>query len=241
VAVDPAEIHDLAEAEPDRLADMVDRWWVEARANQVLPLDNRILHIINNPKPDRRRPRLTSTYYPGTSPVPEFNAANVKNRGHSIDVDVTIPESGPVEGVLLAQGSSLGGFTLHLIDGRLRYIHNLYGRDRHVLMADMPVPSGAHRLGFRFDREEGGRGGGPMRLTVDGDTVAEGIIPTFTINSFSLTGAGLTCGYELGPPIGTDYDAPFRSTVTIHRAIVTLDEHAPINPSVEFERIMSEQ
>jgi arylsulfatase len=221
------------------VADMVELWWAEARANQVLPLENRILHVLVNPKPDRRRPRLASTYYPHTSPVPEFNAANVKNRGHRIDVDVTIPADGPIEGVLLAQGSSLGGFSLHLHDGRLRYIHNLYGRAHHVIEADELVPAGDHQLGFRFDRE--GRQGGPVILTVDGQTVAEGTIPEFTIASFSLTGAGLTCGYELGPAIGQDYDAPFRSTVTIHRAVVTLDEHAPINPLVEFERIMAEQ
>ncbi|MEZ5176707.1 MAG: sulfatase-like hydrolase/transferase [Acidimicrobiales bacterium] len=71
VAVDPAELHDLAADEPERLAAMVERWWDEARRNQVLPLDNRILHTINNPKPDRRRARLSATYYPGTAPVPE--------------------------------------------------------------------------------------------------------------------------------------------------------------------------
>src|ERR1700733_7991113 len=80
VAVDPAEIHDLAGRHPDRLADMVERWWAEARRNQVLPLDNRILHPLVNPKPDWRPPRLTATYFPGASPVPEPGAANGKNR-----------------------------------------------------------------------------------------------------------------------------------------------------------------
>ena len=70
--------------------------------------------------------------------------------------------------------------------------------------------------------------------------------PTFPVstvpsNSFSATGAGLTCGYEVGPAVGDDYEAPFRCTATIHTAIVTLSEHVPVNPLVEFERIMSEQ
>ena len=131
---------------------MVSRWWEEARRNQVLPLDNRVLHTINNPKPDRRRARLSATYYPGASPVPEPSAISVKNRGHAIEVDVTIPEGEVAEGVLLAQGSVLGGFSLHLLEGRLRYVHNLYGRDRHVVEAPTPVPPGRHRLGFRFER-----------------------------------------------------------------------------------------
>ena len=49
VESDPAEIHDLAERHPDRLADMIERWWVEARRNQVLPLDNRVLHTHRQP------------------------------------------------------------------------------------------------------------------------------------------------------------------------------------------------
>ena len=239
VASDPAEIHDLAGEHPDRLADMIDRWWVEARRNQVLPLDNRVLHTLVHPKPDWRPPRLVTTYYPGTSPVPETVAANVKNRSHTIDVDVTVPADGPVEGVLLAQGSVLGGFSFHLREGRLHYVHNLYGKELHRVGATGAVPPGRHRLGFSFERQDGG--GGPVVLTVDGTVVAEGHIPTFTVAAFSATGAGLTCGYELGPAVGEGYEAPFRCTATIHTATVTLSEHVPVNPMVEFERIMAEQ
>jgi arylsulfatase len=239
VDVDPAEIHDLAAEHPERLADMIERWWVEARRNQVLPLDNRVLHTLVNPKPDRRVPRLRTTYFPGGSPVPETVAANVKNRSHTIEVDLTVAPGEPAEGVLLAQGSVLGGFSLHLRAGCLRYVHNLYGKERHVIAAAQRVGAGRHRLVLRFDREEDG--GGPAVLEVDGTEVARGRIPTFTVAAFSATGAGLTCGYEVGPAVGDDYSAPFRCTATIHSATVTLSEHVPVNPMVEFERIMSEQ
>ena len=239
VAADPTEVHDLARQEPDRLADMIERWWVEARANQVLPLDNRVLHTLVHPKPDRRPRRLVSTYYPGTSPIPETVAANVKNRSHSIDVDVTVPEGVPPEGVLLAQGSVLGGFSLHLSEGRLRYIHNLYGKERHVIVAPGPVGAGRHRMTYRFERNEDS--GGLGVLEIDGRMVAEGRIPLFTVAAFSATNAGMTCGYEMGPAVGEDYRAPFPCTASIHTATVTLSEHAPVNPIVEFERIMSEQ
>jgi arylsulfatase len=239
VAVDPAELHDLADQEPERLADLVERWWVAARANQVLPLDNRVLHALVHPKPDQRTPRLTTTYYPGTSPVPETVAANVKNRSHVIEVDLTVPDGPPPEGVLLAQGSVLGGFSLHLREGRLRYVHNLYGKERHVAESDRQVATGRHRVAYRFDRTEDS--GGTGTLAIDGDQVGEVRIPLFTVMAFSLTNAGLTCGYEVGPAVGDDYVAPFPCTATIHSATVTLSEHAPVNPMVEFERIMSEQ
>jgi hypothetical protein len=41
--------------------------------------------------------------------------------------------------------------------------------------------------------------------------------------------------------VGPDYEAPFPCTAEIHSATVTLSEHVPVNPLVEFERIMSEQ
>jgi arylsulfatase len=141
--------------------------------------------------------------------------------------------------VLLAQGSVLGGFSFHLVEGRLRYVHNLYGKECHVVVADRPVPTGRHQLGFRFDRHDDG--GGAAALAVDDVVLAEGHIPKFTVAAFSATGAGLTCGYEVGPAVGGDYETPFRCTATIHTATVTLSEEVPVSPMVEFERIMSEQ
>ncbi len=236
---DPSEVHDVAGQHPDRVADMVERWWEEARRNQVLPLDNRVLHTIVNPKPDWRRPRLATTFYPGTSPVPEPVAANVKNRSHSIEVDLTVPEGDTAEGVLLAQGTALGGFSLYLLDGRLRYVHNLYGKERHVIGTTDPVPAGRHRVEYRFERDQDGGGSGV--LGVDGTEMAKGAIPTFTVAAFSATGAGLTCGYELGPAVGDDYGAPFACTATIHSATITLSEHVTVDPRIEFERILAEQ
>lgn len=37
---DPSKCHDLAEAQPELLEAMIERWWAEAERNQVLPLDN---------------------------------------------------------------------------------------------------------------------------------------------------------------------------------------------------------
>jgi hypothetical protein len=85
------------------------------------------------------------------------------------------------------------------------------------------------------------RDAGQLEPLVDGTAVAEGHIPLFTMAAFNETNAGLTCGYELGPAVGEGYRAPFRCTAAIRSATITLSEHAPINPLVEFERIMAEQ
>jgi len=240
VAVDPTEHHDLAADEPRRLADMIELWWAEARSNDVLPLDNRVLHAIVHPKPDPRRERLVTTVWPRTAPIPESVAPNVKNRGHRIDADVVIDSTAPpASGVLLAQGSVLGGFSFHLIDGRLRYVHNLTGKELHVIHSQVVVAPGAHRLSYRFERADDA--GGVGTLSVDDEVVGSGRLRLFTVGSFSATGAGMTCGYEMGPAVGDDYLAPFTCTATIERVRVTLDGHVAPNPIAEFERIMSEQ
>ncbi|MGH9206850.1 MAG: sulfatase-like hydrolase/transferase, partial [Acidimicrobiales bacterium] len=132
VAEDISETLDLAGENPDMLAELKAIWWREARRNQVLPLDNRILHAILNPRPDRRKPRDRFVYYPRCAPVPEPVAVDVRNRSHTISADVTVPDGMVPEGALIALGSALGGWSLHVLGGRLRYVHNLYGKEQHT-------------------------------------------------------------------------------------------------------------
>src|SRR5262249_20704966 len=142
----------------------------------------------------------------------------------TITAEVEIPAGGaPAEGVLLAMGSALGGFSLYLRAGRLRYVHNLYSYERHVIASDEVIAPGAHELVYEFKKTKGLSGTG--RLLVDGRVVGEGEIPTFTPMSFSGTGGGMTCGYEIGPAVGDDYHAPFRCNAQIAR--VTVDAFGP--------------
>ena len=213
VAEDLSETRDLAAKEPDRLAEMIDLWWAEARRNDVLPLDNRPLHAILNPRPRRRGSRHRYVYRAHGAPVPETSAVHLPNRPHVITADVEIPTGTVAEGILLAMGSALGGFAFYLRDGRLRYVHNLYGKERQVVSSDETIAPGVHALAYEFTKTKGFAGVG--RLTVDGHVVGEGDIPHFTPMQFSNTGGGLTCGYEVGPAVGDDYVAPFRCNVPI--------------------------
>ena len=137
---------------------------------------------------------------------------NVRNRSHAVTVEVLVEEGTVPEGVLVALGSVLGGWSVHVLDGRLRYVHNLYGKTRHTIVADDVLGPGRHSL--RFDFEKDGLDvryalGGTGRLSVDGEVVAEGDIDRFTPSSFNGVGVGLTCGYEWGPAVGEGYTAPF--------------------------------
>ncbi len=239
VAEDLSETRDLAAEEPERLQRMIDLWWEEARRNDVLPLDNRPLAAIMNPRPTARAARDTHVYYPHGAPVPETVAVNVRNRSHTITGEIEVGAGVTPNGVLLALGSVLGGFAFYLRDGRMRYVHNLYGKRRSIIGSDVQVAGGAHRCTFRFTKTADFVGRGDLLL--DGVVVGSGEIPHFTPVRFSITGAGLTCGYERGPAIGDDYVAPFPANVEIARVVVDVSGTPYRDPEGEFEAIMSEQ
>jgi arylsulfatase A-like enzyme len=239
VAEDLSETHDLAAEQPDRVADMVALWWAEAERNQVLPLDNRVLWVLLNPKPSTRRDRTSFQYFAGGSQVPEAVAVNVRNRSHAMTVKVDVPDGVVPAGALLALGSALGGWSFHLLDGRLRYVHNLYGKQRYVIAAEDVLLPGPHTLRFDFEKDD--RRGGQGTLLVDGAVVAEGAIRRFTPSGFNGVGVGLTCGYEWGPAVGDGYVAPFTFNGTITEAVVEVTGPVVRDPLAEIAAIMSEQ
>ena len=218
---------------------MIELWWQEAACNQVLPIDNRIMHAFLNPKPDRRRPRDRFTYYPNGSPVPETAAVDTRNRSHAITVDVTVPEGVVPEGTLLAQGSGLGGWSFHVFEGRLRYVHNLYAKERYLIVAETVIGPGEHTLAFVYDRT--GEHTGTGRLLCDGLIVGSGVIPRFTPQTFNYHGAGISCAYELGPAVGEGYEAPFRFNGVLHQAVVEVFERPAVDDEARFVAIMAEQ
>ena len=236
---DLSETNDLASVYPERLAQLVERWWDEARRNDVLPLDNRVMEAIAHPKPDHRRPRDTFRYFQGGAPVPESVAVRLCNRSHTISVTVDVAEATVANGVLLALGCALGGWSLHVVEGKPRYVHNLYGRARYAIHANEPMGPGRHTVEFAFKPD--GAGGGPATLHLDDTVVAQGVIDRFTPAVFNEVGIGVTCGYEWGPAVGDDYSAPFAFNGTIVRAEVTTTGPAVLNPALEIAAILAKQ
>jgi arylsulfatase len=243
VAVDPSECHDLAAEQPDRLHRLIDRWWEEARAYGVLPLDNRPFSELVFDRPRPVPPRSRYVYYPGAASVPEMVAVNVRNRDHLIRATVEIPEAAPgaapLEGVLVAQGSGLGGWTLYLADGRPAYAHNFVSLEEHHVQAAQTVPPGRHDVAFRFERTGEHRGVG--HLLVDGAEVARLDIPRFTLTRFSLTGAGLTCGFSDGVPVTRRYGAPFPFTGLLEEVVIEVDGPAWVDPEAEAQHALTSQ
>jgi arylsulfatase len=211
----------------------------------VLPIDNRPFSDLVLGRPSSVPERSRYVYRPHRAPVPESAAVNVKNRAHLVTAHVTVTgDEAPLEGVLAAQGSVLGGWTFHLVGGdRLCYVHNLSGWRSYRVEADVAgrLAPGDHTLAFRFTPAADGA---PARgeLLVDGEVVGAGDVKRTTWGRFSLTGAGLTVGWSRDfSPADDDYRGPFRFTGTLHRVEVAVDGEAFVDRGREAEDAIAAQ
>jgi arylsulfatase len=75
----------------------------------------------------------------------------------------------------------------------------------------------------------------------DRDVVAEGTIEFFTPGRFSVTGAGVTCGYSNGLPVIDEISPPFRFSGSIDSLFVEVDGEPFIDPQEEVDAIIAMQ
>ena len=216
VAVDPSECHDLAAEEPERLRAMIERWWVEAEANQVLPVDTDLLTAILGLERPGVPDRDHYEFRPGGAPVPETCTVNVRNRSHTVTAELS-GALGDAEGILLVQGSVLGGWVLFVADGRLHYVHNYVGLEQQRAVS-APLDPAARTLALHFART--GEHRGVAHLLADGVEVGAAEIPKLTPVRFAITGDGVHCGEHWGEPVCADYRRPFRFSGPLHRVLV---------------------
>ena len=204
----------------------------------MLPLDPRPLPALVGERklsvPDRDR----YVYYPEAAQVPELMAVNVKNRTHRVVTRVNLAAPG-ASGVLLSQGSRLGGWCIYVQDGRLHYVHTRAATEPDRLSGDISLETGPHEWIFEFAKT--GEHRGRVRLVADGAVIAEGSIKRFTPGRFSLTGAGITCGYTNGLPVAEDIDPSSRFTGTIETVTVEVDGMPFVDPEEEAEAVISTQ
>jgi arylsulfatase len=244
VAEDPAENHDLADQQRDKLIELITMWYVEAGKYNVLPIDGSAVQRLMTERPQVAEPRERYIYRPGTQTVPFWVAARVLNRPHSITADAGIPPGG-AEGVLLCQGSNAGGWSFYVEDGKLHYAHNYVGRTIYRVSAPEALPEGRHQLRFEFeptgkpDFAEGQGSPGHAQLYLDGTLVGQSEFPVTTPVAFNP--GGLSCGANPGSAIVPDYQAPFRFTGTLHTVTVDLSGDLITDTDSEMRIAMGRQ
>jgi len=232
VVDDPTQSDDRASKMPDKLKQLQDAFYAEAKRYNVLPLDNSTLARWNTPRPSLTTGRTEFSYSGELIGTPASAAPSILNKGYTITAEVEIPQGG-AEGMLVTHGGRFGGYGLFLSKGefgigrgKVVFLYNLLDLKRTVWEGP-ELDAGKRTIAFEFRPEAPGLGkGGTGILSVDGKEVMrnklEHTIPitlpedeTFDIGQDTRTGVAL---------IEHRYDPPFRFTGKINGLTFRLDE-----------------
>ncbi|MCX6161081.1 MAG: arylsulfatase [Ignavibacteriae bacterium] len=203
---DWSQANDLSKQMPEKLHELQRLWIIEATRYNVLPIDDRLMEKLN---PDTAgRPVLikgkTQILFGGMGHLSENCVLNLKNKSHSVTAEIVVPEKG-AEGVIIAQGANIGGWSLYAKNGKLKYCYNWGGLKHFYVEGTTPIPAGEHQVRMEFDYAGGGLGkGGKVTLFTDGKKVGEGDIAATLAMIFSADD-GCDVGEDTGAPVSEDY------------------------------------
>jgi arylsulfatase len=206
---DFAEAHDLADANPEVVADLERVWWAEAEANQVLPLQDSLQGRVMAMVPPLWPIPLDLVLRPGGNPLADEAVPSLA-LGALVEADIEVPAEGG-SGVLAAMGDWSNGWALVVLGGAPCFLLNTTSTPAQV-RATRSLSAGGHRVGFRYlpDRRVG-------VLFVDAEVVASAILPQGIGSSgLQIGGGGLRVGHDAGFPVSDAYRPPFPWNGTLH-------------------------
>jgi arylsulfatase len=203
---DWSQANDLAKQMPEKLHELQRLWLIEATKYNVLPMDDRTAERMNSDTAGR--PVLikgkSQILFHGMGRLSENAVLNLKNKSHSVTAEIDVPASG-AEGVIIAQGGSIGGWSLYAKGGKLKYCYNLIGVKYFFTESTSQIPAGLHQVRMEFAYAGGGLGkGGTVTLFIDGQKSGEGSVGATAAMVFSADD-GCDVGRDTGAPVSPDY------------------------------------
>jgi len=220
ITEDYSEANNLASKNPEKLKEMQDLFYAEAKKNNVLPLDGSFAERVDPAiRPSLTKGRTKFEYYEGAVRIPEGSAPNLKNQSWNITADV----EGGSNGVLATMGGYFGGLALLVKNGKPMFIYRLSNQPQHMTLVQsaQSLSAGKHTISLDFNYDGGGAGkGATVVLNVDGKKVAEGKIPATIGLRFSLDETW-DVGEDTGTPLDfKTYDVPFKFNGELHKLSV---------------------
>ena len=225
VADDDTQANDLAAKMPEKLKELQDVFYAEARKYDVLPLDNSTLKRFTTQRPSLTAGRTTFTYSGELAGTPASAAPNILDKSYTITAEVEIPEGG-AEGMIATEGGRFGGYGLFLSKGELGigrgkvvFLYNLLDLKRTVWEGP-ELGAGKHKIVFDFKFDGPGLGkGGTGILSVDGKEVARNSMENTTPIMFPED-EDFDVGLDTRTPVAMveyRYDCPFKFTGKIDK------------------------
>jgi arylsulfatase A-like enzyme len=226
---DWTQARDLANERPDKLRELQRMFLIEAARHNVLPLDDRAAERADPDSAGRpllahgRRQRL----YPDIGRLNAFSVISIKNKSHRVTAELVVP-TGDREGVVVAQGGLVGGWSIYVKGGRPKYCYNFYGIDLFHVEGTERLAEGTHQLRVDFDYDGGGVAkGGTVRLFIDDRQVGEGRVERTQPLPFA-SDEPFEIGRDLGSPVTPDYTV-HEFTGDVNWVEIEIPEGAPDN------------
>ena len=220
VAEDFSEAVDLAESNPEKLAELIEIFEEEAWANNVYPLYDDMISRIGKQQDRLFGDRKEFIYYaPGAVRIAEKASAPVKDRSHEIVTKVDL--QGGEEGVIVACGGMTGGYSFFIKDGKLHFDYNFLD-GVHYMITSPPLENGATEIKYVFTRS--GPFAGTGELFINGASVGKVDMPQMHISTYSLAET-----FDIGIDTGTQVAAihqgdPFPYTGVLDRVVFTMKD-----------------
>jgi len=217
---DYSQSNDVAAKYPEKLKELQDAFWTEARKYQVLPLDDRMAERFNPAvRPSLIAGRTTFTYYQGAR-VADSSSAPTQNRSHTITAYLDVPTGG-ADGVLAAAGGTALGFSLYVKGGRPVYEYNYYSAQHTIVTGTEALRPGPNVVRVEFLYDSGGLGkGATVSLLVNDKKVGQGRLErTSWVGKYS-TEETFDIGEDSRSPVSDAYASPNRFTGTIEKVVI---------------------
>ncbi|WP_406385476.1 arylsulfatase [Streptomyces sp. NBC_01618] len=217
---DFSQAHDLAQQEPERLAELTALFSEHAERVGILPLHD--ARVSRTPMPNLVEDRTSFTFHAGTVGIPESQAPRMVGRSWHLRAVLDVGE-GTAQGVVASMGGRAAGWALWLDPAGRPVLTYRTFEIAELVLTGTPLAPGRHQVEVVLRYDGGGRGrGATIGLVVDGKTAEDGRVVATPPAVFSIDET-FDIGPNTGSPVG-DYPVinPFRGG-TVARVDIELD------------------
>jgi arylsulfatase A-like enzyme len=221
---DFSQANDLAAGNPDKVKELQDLFWEEAEKYNVKPLLAGFSPFFGILPP--LGTNTTVTYHGNVQNVAPGLVPRIYNHSYTISADLHVPEGG-AEGVIIADGGHLGGFSLFVEDGKLKHTYAFLGVFEYRQQSERELPTGDVNVELTFAADEPKPATpGTITLFVNGEPVGTGRLEHTVPFGFSGY-SGLDVGQDNGLVVDRNYadKAPFAFTGTVKKVVFDVAPH----------------
>jgi len=206
---DFSQAEDLANTQPEKLAEMITIFNAEAKANKAYPIGGGLWTGLH-PEFVQQNPATEFTYTPDVIQIPEASAPKLGLRSSLVTINAELkPDSA---GVLYAVGGYSGGVAAWIDQGKVRFEYNLYEIERTGVETNGDMPTGPVKIEIESRVQPKVRNGSmDVIIRVNGTEMGKGTVPRTT--GYALSGNDtFDVGTDSFSPVSPAYydRAPFK-------------------------------